>query len=153
VNYWERRKEVFGAQKYVMRMTLSEALCDDLVALEAGVYLLLPHADTSGRKLLYWEPHRHTRQGYTSESLVSEMCGLLQSDGGGCMDHGLTALIRRHILQRRAIWYTIECASKENNEIGSGIVQILWERDTTLWDYDNKMHVSTIASFLFGGVA
>jgi hypothetical protein len=91
-------------------MRLDEALCDDMVALEAGVYRLLPHPDMSGRSLIYWEPHLHTREGYTSDSL------------------------------RRSIWYTMEVAAQECTEISSGIVQIHWERDTTLWDYDSKMH-------------
>jgi hypothetical protein len=71
VNYWESRREVFGPEKYLLRMTLSEALRDDLPAVEAGVYRLLPHTDLSGRQLLVWEPRRNTKEGYTSESLVS----------------------------------------------------------------------------------
>jgi len=71
VNYWECRSEVFGAEKYLLPMTLSGALHDDLDALEAGVYCLLPQTDLSGRQLLYLDPARHTREGYTSESLVS----------------------------------------------------------------------------------
>jgi len=71
VSYWEGRREVFGKDKFVMRMTLSEALKDDLVALEAGMYTILPHPDLSGRPLLYMEPQCHTREGYSSESMVS----------------------------------------------------------------------------------
>jgi len=52
-------------------MTLSGALRDDLVAIEAGMYYILPHPDISGRQIIYVEPKRHTRQGYTSESAVS----------------------------------------------------------------------------------
>ena len=55
-----------------MRMTLSEALKEDLVALDTCVYTLLPHRDLSGRQILYMEPHRHSRKGYTSESMVSK---------------------------------------------------------------------------------
>lgn len=62
--------EVFGVEKYRMRMTLSEALHDDVAAIEAGVLCLLPYRDVSGRKLLFLEPHRRTSEGYTSESLV-----------------------------------------------------------------------------------
>jgi len=54
-------------------MTLSEALQDDLVALQAGVYLPLPQKDLSGRQIVYLKPHNHTNEGYTSESLVSEL--------------------------------------------------------------------------------
>jgi hypothetical protein len=61
---------VFGTEKFVLRMTLSEALRDDLVALEVCVCSLLPHLDSSGRQLLFWEVTRHTREGYTSESMV-----------------------------------------------------------------------------------
>jgi len=71
VGYWENRKEVFGPEKYLMRLTLSEALRDDLVALEAGVYSLLPHRDLSGRQIMYIVAHNHTGDGYSSESLVS----------------------------------------------------------------------------------
>ena len=72
VNYWECRRQVFGREKYLMSMTLSEALCDDRVALETGVFSLLPRRDLSGRPILYMDPSRHTREAYTSESLVSE---------------------------------------------------------------------------------
>jgi hypothetical protein len=58
---------VFGPDK---RMTLSEALCDDLAAVEAGLFCPLPKLDASGRQLLLLEPCRHTREGYTSESMV-----------------------------------------------------------------------------------
>ena len=62
---------MFGADKYVMRMTLSEALCDDLAALETGMFCLLPRLDLSGRQILYLDPSRHSREGYTSDSMVS----------------------------------------------------------------------------------
>ena len=52
-------------------MTLSEAMCDDLVALETGVYCLLPQLDKSGSQVIYCNPSHHTREGYSSESLVS----------------------------------------------------------------------------------
>lgn len=71
INYWESRREVFGPEKYLMRMTLSEALSDDLAAIEAGVYVQLPHLDSSGRQLILMEPHRNSREGYSSESGVS----------------------------------------------------------------------------------
>lgn len=71
ISYWESRLEVFGPTKYLMRMTLSEALRADLAAIEAAVYCQLPYSDSSGRQLLWLEPHRHTKVGYTSESLVS----------------------------------------------------------------------------------
>jgi hypothetical protein len=70
VNYWESRRDVFGPEKYLLRMSLSQALRDDLVALETGVQQILPHLDSSGRQLIFWDIRRHTREGYTSESLV-----------------------------------------------------------------------------------
>jgi hypothetical protein len=70
VNYWESRREVFGPEKFVLRMTLSEALRDDLVAVDACLNRPLPHLDKAGRQLFLTEPHRHTREGYTSESMV-----------------------------------------------------------------------------------
>lgn len=74
VNYWESRREIFGPQKYWQRLSMSEALHDDIVALKAGVFSILPHRDLSGGHLLYVEPCRHTREGYSRESLVSGSC-------------------------------------------------------------------------------
>ena len=54
-----------------MRMTLTEALRDDLVAIEEGVLFLLPLVDLSGRVLLFMEPHRRRADRYSAESLVS----------------------------------------------------------------------------------
>jgi hypothetical protein len=76
---------VFGPEKYLMRMTLGEALRDDLVALETCVFCLLPQLDASGRQVLYLDPSRHTREGYTSESLVS--CELVKSF---CLSYALS---------------------------------------------------------------
>jgi hypothetical protein len=73
VNYWTSRRDVFGEEKYLLPMTLGGALCDDLVALEACPLCLLPDQDQSGRQLLYLDPSLHTREGYTSESLVSAL--------------------------------------------------------------------------------
>ena len=70
VKYWECRLEVFGPDKYLMRMTLSEALRDDREAVEDGVAILLPHLDSFGRQILYLEPHRRSYGRYSSESLV-----------------------------------------------------------------------------------
>lgn len=71
VNYWEGRREVFGPEKYLKKMTLSEALKDDITALQAGVFCLLPCFDASGRQILYCNVAAHSLNGYTSESLVS----------------------------------------------------------------------------------
>lgn len=78
VRYWENRRDVFGPNKYLMRMTLSEALKDDVEALNTCVYTILPFQDVSGRTILFMQPRCHTREGYASESLVrcwsSEFC-------------------------------------------------------------------------------
>lgn len=77
VNYWEGRRQVFGDDKYLLSMTLAEALKDDLVALDSCVYTLLPYPDRSGRQILYMEPHRHSRKGYDSESMVNRLFSCL----------------------------------------------------------------------------
>lgn len=71
VNYWRCRKQLFGPEKYLMRMTLGEALKDDLEAIEDGVFCLLPFKDSSGRQLLHLEPGRKSDGQYSSGSLVS----------------------------------------------------------------------------------
>jgi hypothetical protein len=77
VNYWESRREVFGPDKFVLRMTLNEALRDDLAAVKACFFRPLPHLDASGRQLIFLEPSRHTREGYTSKSMVRKNCGVI----------------------------------------------------------------------------
>lgn len=68
-NYWHARRDVFG-EKYLLPMTLSRALEDDIAALESGVFCLLPRQDVSGRQILYLDPSRRKRGDYTSDSLV-----------------------------------------------------------------------------------
>lgn len=53
-------------------MSLNEALRDDIAALEAGVYRLLPRPDKSGRPLLYLDISGNTGVDYTQESLVCD---------------------------------------------------------------------------------
>ena len=80
VEYWEARRDLFGPHKYHLRMTLGEALCDDLVALRTGVFSLLPYSDASGRRIVFFHPHLHTRKGYTTESMVSGLeCRMFSS--------------------------------------------------------------------------
>lgn len=69
-NYWHARRSIFGTEKYLLRMTLNEALRYDIVALEACMLCLLPKQDSSGRQILYMDPSRHTEDDYTSDSLV-----------------------------------------------------------------------------------
>ena len=71
VRYWQSRRDVFGDEKYVLPMTLSGAVRDDMAALLSGVYSLLPHLDSSGRQITYLETRRNTLDGYDSRSLVS----------------------------------------------------------------------------------
>lgn len=69
MKYWECRRKLFGDDKYMHRMTISEALRDDLDAVQDGVFCLLPIKDSSGRQLLHLEPGRKS-DGYSSDSLV-----------------------------------------------------------------------------------
>lgn len=72
IEYWNARREVFG-NNFTRRLTLSEALKDDIPALRASVIRVLPHKDVYGRQLVLLEPRRNTG-GYTPESLVSRSC-------------------------------------------------------------------------------
>lgn len=87
VNYWEERKQVFG-QKFTEPMTLSGALRDDLVALQAGLFRLLPEHDSFGRPITFLHVARHTLEGYTSQSMLRACfyifdLAALQSGGNG----------------------------------------------------------------------
>jgi len=116
-----------------MRMALSEALRDDLVALETGVFCLLPRLDASGRQVLYLDPSRHTREGYTSDSLVSIECNTSLCRSSRPLSHVAME-------QLRAIWYVIEVTSLANDEIRSGFVQLVWFKNTNIFDYDAKVY-------------
>jgi hypothetical protein len=94
VNYWEIRRDLFGPEKYLLHMTLSQALRDDLVALETGVQQILPRLDSSGRQMVFWEIHRHTRNGYTTESLVRADLTL------HCVVHGQA--LKSHIVKPKS---------------------------------------------------
>lgn len=72
MNYWQARQEVFGG-KFVLPMTLGGALRDDLAALEATTYFVLPQADESGRPLLFSVPHSRGGKGLSTQSLVSDI--------------------------------------------------------------------------------
>lgn len=69
--YWEQRHELFGPDKYLSPMTISESLSDgDLAALRAGVFHHLPRRESSGRPLLLLNYSCDTREGYSLENLV-----------------------------------------------------------------------------------
>jgi hypothetical protein len=71
VCYWESRRALLGPDKYHLRMTLSEAFCDDVFALMSRCLTLLPYPDAFGRPIVYLEPSRNTGDGYSQKSLVS----------------------------------------------------------------------------------
>jgi hypothetical protein len=110
VMYWECRKEIFGPQKFTMRMTMTEALRDDLVAIEEGVLFLLPLVDLSGRLLLFIEPHRRQADQYSSESLL------------------------------RAIWYILEVAAEKTTDIGNDCVLIGFDKTSTIFDFPRAVY-------------
>lgn len=62
-------------------MTLSEAFCDDIAALQAGVFTLLPRRDLSGRHLMYVDLVRLSDVEYDPDSMVSGcLCNLPHND-------------------------------------------------------------------------
>lgn len=92
VKYWEKRRELFGIDKFCLPMTIEGALCDDKVALECGVFTVLPDPDASGRPILYYSPDRNTREGYETESMVS----LLYDETRGMSGDKSLTLSARH---------------------------------------------------------
>lgn len=80
VNCWKCHQEVLRPNKYNSPMALSWALSDDSVHRSCWYYLLFPHLNPSaGRQLLFWKHCDYTREGYTSESLVSTVHELQES--------------------------------------------------------------------------
>jgi len=112
VKYWECRRDVFGPEKYVLRLTLSEALRGDLAALKAGVFRLLPHKDLNGRRLLFLEASRHSKVCCTTESLM------------------------------RAFWYLVEISVKQGSSNDCiGFTMLSWDKKTSVWDFDLNLHM------------
>lgn len=54
-------------------MMLSEALSNDIPSLQAGVFMLLPHRDLSGRHLIYVEGTRLSSVEYDPDSMVCDI--------------------------------------------------------------------------------
>lgn len=44
-----------------------------------------------------------------------------------------------HVLQLRSFWYTMEVASRSNNDIGSGFVHVVWDKHSQLTDFDRRL--------------
>ena len=44
------------------------------------------------------------------------------------------------ILQVRAVWYLVEICLRENDLHDIGLIAIVWEKNSTIWDYDNNFH-------------
>jgi len=131
-------RDSFGPDKCFLRMTLSEALRDDIVALKTGAFALLPRRDVSGRHLMYIVPHNHTGEGYTSDSMVRLHCDSL---GEFCLigfSHNL-GLTHITVIQMRAIWYLMEIAVQESGCLASGFICLVWDKDSTIFDYDPKV--------------
>lgn len=40
----------------------------------------------------------------------------------------------------RAIWYNIEVASKENTDISSGYVCVVWDKGSSVMDFDHQLY-------------
>lgn len=130
---------MFGPDKFLMRMTLSEALRDDLVAIESCVCRPLSNLDTSGRQLLLVVPSRHTREGYTSGSMVRSALSSIVIWLSVFVSLYLTynGLTR---MKLRAVWYVIEVLAQENTHVRSGVVMIVWDKHFTIWDYDDRLY-------------
>jgi hypothetical protein len=106
VNYWNARRDAFGP-KFIERMPLAEALNDDILALEAGLFCLLP---SRGRPIVYVDPSRHTREGYSAESML------------------------------RATWYVFEVACQENGNVSNAVVEVIWNESSSIFDHDKELH-------------
>jgi hypothetical protein len=71
VTYWEERRKFFGSDKFCLPMTLHGAMRDDHIAVESGFARILPGVDDSGRQMSLAIMRNHTRDGYSTESMVS----------------------------------------------------------------------------------
>jgi hypothetical protein len=70
--YWEKRRQIFGPDKFHLSLTLQGGAFDDndFRALKSGTFCPLPQRDVSGRQLLWFTLARNDFQGYTSANLV-----------------------------------------------------------------------------------
>jgi len=37
------------------------------------------------------------------------------------------------------MWYIAEVAAQDDTDVGSGVVEVVWDTDTTIFDYDRKV--------------
>jgi hypothetical protein len=44
------------------------------------------------------------------------------------------------VFQLRAIWYVIELLAQANTDVRSGAVMVVWDKDFTIWDYDQRLY-------------
>lgn len=51
----------------------------------------------------------------------------------------VTLLTIASICKLRAIWYIIEVATEENDDVSNAVVNMVWFKGTTIWDYDVKV--------------
>lgn len=39
------------------------------------------------------------------------------------------------------MWYIIEVTARQNNDLESGgVVELVWDKDSSVWDYDNQVY-------------
>ena len=106
---------------------------DDIHALEAIDYRVLPQTDLSGRQILYSVPHSRGGKGLTTQSLVCTF------------EHRRVLLMIWRVFrsysfcdsaQVRVFWYAVEVMSQDNTDVNSGYVQVVWNKDATVYDYN-----------------
>jgi len=112
-------------------MKLSGALSDDLAALEASTFCVLPYVDLSGRQLLFSIPHSRAGKGITAERLVS-----VALNNRFFVSHDVSSHMALQFLQLRIFWYAAEVISQDSTDVVSGYVHTVWMKDASVWDFD-----------------
>ncbi len=58
MKYWTYREKVFGTDLYALPLTLNGAMKEDIGAVKAGLFNLLPETDEEGRAIIYLDPSK-----------------------------------------------------------------------------------------------
>eukprot|EP00549_Striatella_unipunctata_P023249 CAMPEP_0118679772 /NCGR_PEP_ID=MMETSP0800-20121206/3971_1 /TAXON_ID=210618 ORGANISM="Striatella unipunctata, Strain CCMP2910" /NCGR_SAMPLE_ID=MMETSP0800 /ASSEMBLY_ACC=CAM_ASM_000638 /LENGTH=324 /DNA_ID=CAMNT_0006575799 /DNA_START=641 /DNA_END=1612 /DNA_ORIENTATION=- len=86
VDYWERRRYLFGQERCYRPLTLNGALEGDRETMECGVCFVLPENDLSGRSIFYYDPSQLDWDRFTPDSLLRVMWYFLEIAGGKAED-------------------------------------------------------------------
>ncbi|KAL7550876.1 hypothetical protein ACHAWF_014074 [Thalassiosira exigua] len=128
VSYWEARADLFGDNRMLLPMNKSGTLKDiDSLALDRGIFQVLPQKDTEGRALIFYDPSRHDpKLGYSTKSMVSNLRRLFP-----LMSSDHVCLFTDSLPKLRVLWYLLHVMMEDTDTLENGFVVIVYPKHCT----------------------